>query len=144
MNFRDVTNLPHLKGISSSRFGWFLKRCGNSFFRAFSRSHVASSTPCLLHCTLQICTSEFLVLLVIVSKILTGTSWYRRSGCKSIASTGTCSVSGTHKHLLNCETWNTRCMSDIPSGSRSRKATLPTFFSTWYGPMYRGANFPCT
>ena len=117
MNFRAVTNLPHLKGISSSRFGWFLKKWGNFLFRASSRSHVTSYTPYLLHCTMQIRTSEFLVLFVTVFRILTGTSWYRRSGCKFIASTGTCSVSGTLKYLLNCETWNTGCMSDIPSSS---------------------------
>ena len=77
--FRDVTKLPHLKWISSSRFDWVPNRWGNSLFNASSRSHVASPTPCLLHCTLQIRTSEFLVLFVTVSRILTGTSWYRRS-----------------------------------------------------------------
>ena len=104
----------------------------------------ASSTPCLFHWTLQIRTSEFLVLLVTVSRILTGIFWYRRSGCRSIDSIGTCSASGTLKHLLNCETWNTGCISDISSGSSRRYATAPTFFRTWYGPMYRGANLPCT
>ena len=120
VKFMNVTNLLHLKWMSSSRFSRVLNRWGNSFFNASSRSHVASSTPCLLHCTLQIRTSEFLVLFVTMSKILTGTFWYRRSGCKSIASTGMCSVSVTLKHLLNCETWNTGCMSDIPYGSWSR------------------------
>jgi hypothetical protein len=81
---------------------------------------------------------------VTVSKILTGTSWYCRSFCKFIASTGTCCVSGSFEHLLSWETWNTGCMSDISSGSFIRYATAPTLSSTLYGPMYRGANLPWT
>jgi hypothetical protein len=50
------------------------KKWGNSFFNASSRSLAASFSPCLLHWTLQICTFEFHVLLVMVSKILVGTS----------------------------------------------------------------------
>jgi hypothetical protein len=88
--FSVVTNLPQIKWISSSIFRWFLRRLGNSFFNASSRSQVASFSPCLLQWTLQIHASKFLVLLVMVSKILMGTSWYYRSFCKSIVSTGTC------------------------------------------------------
>ena len=93
-----------------------LKRLGNSARSASSVSQVASASKCLLHWTQQILTAELRVLRVTVSRIFTGTSWYLRSSCRSIVSGATCS-SGTRRHFLSWDTWNTSCTSDISAGN---------------------------
>jgi hypothetical protein len=59
------------------------------------------------------------------------------------SSIGNCS-SGTLKHFLSCDTWNTSCTSDKLSGSSNWYAPSPFLSNILKGPIQWGDNLPLT
>ena len=69
------------------------------------------------------------------SKIFTGRSGIVRSG-RTSGWLASITASGSDKHFLNCDTWNTLCTPARLGGNANRYATGPILSNTSYGPMY--------